>query len=120
MLENTMSDSCDALTLLDIDASDKLANLSPRPISSSSSSVTVQSETGRDDTPTEQCDEGQYENEDHEAGQYEAEEFYYVSNEVRGYHSVLLQASDALSEDANTCREYCYHLLASKQVRKLF
>lgn len=119
MLENTMSDSCDALTLLDIDANDKLTNLSPRPTFSSSSSVAAQSETNEDDTPAEQCDERQYEEEDYEAGQYEAEEFNYVSNEVRGYHSVLLQASDALSEDANTSREHCYYLLASKQIRKL-
>lgn len=158
MLENKMSDSCDALTLLDMAPSDVLGNRSPGLMSSSSSSVTAQNETDGEDTPAEECGEDrqyfeesqyeghqfeniQYEEEQYEKEQYEeeqyqeevqcgeeaqcgeerkqVEELYYVSNEVREYHSLLLQASDALPVDVNACRQHCYHLLASKQVRKL-
>ncbi|RDI76798.1 hypothetical protein Vi05172_g13200 [Venturia inaequalis] len=132
MLENTMSNSCDDLTLLDITAGDEIANLLPRPMSSSCSSVTAQNETDGENTPVEHLEEEWYEeqrfdDEHYGEGYYEeetqcgeqqdrVEELYYVSNKVRDYHSLLLQASDALPTDANACREHCYYILASKRV----
>jgi hypothetical protein len=75
----------------------------PIPISSSSSYVTTQSDETEDKSPQEQHDE---------------EEYYYISDQVREYHSLLLQASDALTEDSNACREQCYYLLSSADIRK--
>lgn len=135
MLETTMSDSCDALTLLNIAAIDEVNNPSSGPIFSSSSSVTAQNETNGENMPVgeQQYEEDKYEYEEdqYRERQYEeeaqcgeqrnqVEEFYYVSNEVQEYHSLLLKANDALSVDANACRQLCYHLLASKHVRKSF
>ncbi|QDS74275.1 hypothetical protein FKW77_003354 [Venturia effusa] len=116
MLESTMGDSCNNLTLLDLDSGDKLIDVSSRPISSSTSSVTAQNETEDEVTPVEQCGAERYEVKQYYKERDEAGELHYVSNDVREYHFRLLQASDALSEDANACREHCYYLLASENV----
>ncbi|TLD34454.1 hypothetical protein E2P81_ATG04619 [Venturia nashicola] len=131
MLRSKISDSYDAFSLCDIAASGEPINIAPMPMSSSSSSVTAQNETDGENPPGEQYKEEQYRYKDdqHEVGEYEheahsgkqgneVEELYYVSNAVREYHSLLLQASDALSVDVNACREHCYHLLASVHVPK--